>query len=74
MPASGSRVLVPLMRKQVRGIVLREHTEALSPDFEVKIKPILAVSRTTGIMAMDEQLLYVYARRSDGCGLAFRLG
>jgi len=43
LPPVGSRVVVPLMRKQVRGIVLREHTEPVAPAFLDKIKPVSEV-------------------------------
>lgn len=34
------RVVVPLMKKEVRGVVWREHTEPVPPDLESKIRPI----------------------------------
>ena len=34
------RVVVPLMKKSLRGIVLREHTEAIDPTLVNKIRPI----------------------------------
>ena len=58
MPAPGARVLVPLMRKQVRGIVLREHTEPVDADFAAKIKPILSVSETAPVVSPEQLALW----------------
>ena len=57
MPACGARVLVPLMRKQVRGIVLREHTEAVDETFASKIKPIAEICETAPVVS-EEQLTF----------------
>ena len=43
MPAPGTRVLVPLMKKEVRGVVLRTHTEPVDPAWVDKIRPITSV-------------------------------
>ena len=40
IPAPGSRVIVPLMKKEVRGIVLREHTEPVDASFATKMPPL----------------------------------
>ena len=39
MPEPGTRVIVPLMAKEVRGVVLREHTEPIAPALATKIRP-----------------------------------
>ena len=43
IPQPGTRVLVPLMKKEVRGVVLREHTEPVDEAFKDKIRPISSV-------------------------------
>lgn len=43
MPQPGMRVVVPLMKKAVRGVVLREHTEPIPPDLKSKIRPLSAL-------------------------------
>ncbi len=43
LPAPGTRVVVPLMKKEVRGVVLREHTEPIDEALFSKIRPISAI-------------------------------
>ena len=43
IPAPGTRVVVPLMKKEVRGVVLRPHTDPIAPELIEKIRPISAV-------------------------------
>lgn len=69
MPAPGARVLVPLMRKQVRGIVLREHTEPVDADFAAKIKPILSVSETAPIVSPEQLALWQWMSSYYMCTL-----
>ena len=69
MPAPGTRVLVPLMRKQVRGIVLREHTEEVSSDFAAKIKPILSVSETAPTVSAEQLALWQWMSSYYMCTL-----
>jgi len=58
MPVVGSRVIVPLMRKEMRGIVLREHTEEMTPDFAAKVKPILSVSESAPVVSAEQLRLW----------------
>ena len=58
VPAPGTRVIVPLMNKEVRGIVLREHTEPIDPAFVSKIRPILSVSETAPIVSKEQLVLW----------------
>ena len=58
IPEPGTRVLVPLMSKKVRGIVLREHTEAVSEAFAAKIKPILSVSESAPVVSAEQLALW----------------
>ncbi len=69
LPAPGTRVLVPLMRKQVRGIVLREHTEEVSSDFAAKIKPILSVSETAPTVSAEQLALWQWMSSYYMCTL-----
>lgn len=69
LPAPGTRVLVPLMRKQVRGIVLREHTEEVSTDFAAKIKPILSVSETAPAVSAEQLALWQWMSSYYMCTL-----
>lgn len=69
MPAPGTRVLVPLMRKQVRGIVLREHTKAISSELAAKLKPILAVSETAPVVSAEQLALWQWMSSYYMCTL-----
>ena len=69
MPAPGTRVLVPLMRKQVRGIVLREHKEAISSELAAKLKPILAVSETAPVVSAEQLALWQWMSSYYMCTL-----
>ena len=50
IPAPGTRVIVPLLKKELRGVVLREHTEPIEPAFADKIRPILSVVDTAPVV------------------------
>ena len=54
MPVPGTHVEVPLMRKQVRGIVLREHTEPIPETFTTKIRPVTSISDTAPVVAKEQ--------------------
>ncbi len=69
MPAPGTRVLVPLMRKQVRGIVLREHIEPVEEAFVAKIKPILSVSETAPVVSPEQLALWQWMSSYYMCTL-----
>ena len=58
MPVPGTRVLVPVMRKQVRGIVLREHTEALPADWIGKIRPVDTIVDTAPMVSNEQLALW----------------
>ena len=58
VPQAGARVVVPLMKKEVRGIVLREHTEPIDPALASKIKPILEVSETAPVVSPEQLALW----------------
>ena len=69
MPAPGTRVIVPLMAKKMRGIVLREHTEPVSPEFAAKIKPIIAVSDTAPAVSPEQMALWQWMSSYYMCSL-----
>ncbi len=54
-PRPGTRVMVPLMKKEVRGIVLQEHKEPIEQSWETKIRPISSILDDMPIVS-DEQL------------------
>ncbi|MEE1253473.1 MAG: primosomal protein N' [Paludibacteraceae bacterium] len=58
LPQAGCRVMVPLMRKKIEGIVLREHTEPILPEWIAKIRPIEAIIDTTPIVSAEQLSLW----------------
>jgi len=58
MPAPGSRVIVPLMKKEVRGVILREHTEPLDAAWEDKIRPISAFVENAPAVSKEQLALW----------------
>ena len=58
MPAPGTRVIVPLMKKEMRGIVLREHTEPIDEGWVGKIKPIIGISETAPAVPAEQLALW----------------
>ena len=69
LPAPGTRVVVPLMKKEVRGIVLREHTEPIEAAFLAKIKPILSVSETAPVVTAEQLALWTWMSSYYMCTL-----
>ena len=69
MPAAGTRVIVPLMAKKVRGIVLREHTEPVDAAFAAKIKPIAEVSETAPAVSKEQLALWQWMSSYYMCSL-----
>ena len=58
VPAPGTRVIVPLMKKEVRGVVLREHTEPIDKSFEDKIRPISSVVESAPTVSKEQLNLW----------------
>ncbi|MEE0860795.1 MAG: primosomal protein N', partial [Paludibacteraceae bacterium] len=58
LPQAGCRVMVPLMRKKIEGIVLREHTEPIPPEWIAKIRPVEAIIDTTPIVSAEQLSLW----------------
>jgi len=69
LPAPGTRVVVPLMNKEVRGIVLREHTEPVEEKLASKIKPILSVSETAPVVSSEQLALWQWMSSYYMCTL-----
>ena len=69
MPLPGTRVIVPLMAKQVRGIVLREHTESIDDAFAAKIKPISEISETAPGVSKEQLALWQWMSTYYMCTL-----
>ncbi len=69
VPEPGTRVIVPLMKKEVRGIVLREHTEPVDAAFAAKIKPILSVSETAPKVPKEQLALWQWMSGYYMCSL-----
>ena len=57
------------MNKEVRGIVLREHTEAIDPSLASKIKPILSVSETAPMVTAEQLALWQWMSTYYMCTL-----
>ena len=50
--------MVPLMRKKIEGIVLREHTEPILPEWIAKIRPVEAIIDTRPIVSAEQLSLW----------------
>ena len=58
LPLPGSLVTVPLLRKSLRGIVLREHTEPIDASWVNRIKPILEIVSATPLIPSEQLQLW----------------
>ena len=58
VPAPGTRVVVPLMKKEVRGVVLRTHTEPIDRAFADKIRPISSVVEEAPVVPKEQLALW----------------
>ena len=54
MPKPGTRVTVPLMKKEVRGVVLREHTEPIEGAWAERIRPVLEVLDSAPVVSKEQ--------------------
>lgn len=61
--------MVPLMRKKIEGIVLREHTEPIPPEWIAKIRPIEAIIDTTPIVSAEQLSLWQWMSEYYMCTL-----
>ena len=69
MPSPGARVLVPLMKKEVRGVVLREHVEPIEPALQTKIRPIAALLDTAPVVSPEQLRLWLWMSSYYMCTL-----
>lgn len=69
MPAPGTRVLVPLMKKEVRGVVLRAHTEPVDEALTAKIRPLSAILDTAPVVSPEQLALWQWMSAYYMCTL-----
>lgn len=69
LPIPGTRVLVPLMKKEVRGVVLRTHTEPVEDSFAQKIRPVTAVLDTAPVVSQEQLALWQWMSGYYMCSL-----
>ena len=69
IPAPGTRVLVPLMAKQVRGVVLRTHNEPLDASFAAKIRPVTQIIDTAPVVSPEQLTLWQWMSSYYMCTL-----
>ena len=69
LPAPGTRVVVPLMKKEVRGVVLREHTELIDEALASKIRPITAVLEDAPVVPSYQLALWQWMSSYYMCSL-----
>lgn len=62
-------MVVPLMKKEVRGIVLREHEEVIEAALAAKIKPIIAISETAPRVPAEQLRLWQWMSAYYMCSL-----
>ena len=69
LPVAGTRVLVPLMKKEVRGVVMRTHTEPIEESFAQKIRPITAVLDAAPAISPEQLALWQWMSSYYMCAL-----
>ena len=69
MPEPGSRVVVPLVNKQVRGVVLRHHTEPIDDELVAKIRPITEVVTSAPPVSKEQLALWQWMSTYYMCTL-----
>ena len=69
IPAPGTRVIVPLMKKEVRGVVLRVHTEPINPTLTTKIRPISSIADTAPSVSPEQLALWKWMSSYYMCTL-----
>ena len=69
VPSPGTRVLVPLMRKEVRGVVLRVHTEPIDEAWKSKIRPISSVLNDAPPVPKEQLSLWQWMSSYYMCSL-----
>ena len=69
IPAPGTRVIVPLMKKEVRGVVLRVHTEPIDSTLTTKIRPISSIADTAPSVSPEQLALWQWMSSYYMCTL-----
>ena len=69
LPSPGTRVIVPLMKKEVRGVVLREHTEPMDAVLAEKIRPITEVVDAAPVVSAEQLTLWQWMSAYYMCTL-----
>ncbi len=69
LPAPGTHVEVPLMKKKIRGIVLCEHTESISTEWQEKIRPIIAIFENAPVVSHEQLALWQWISSYYMCTL-----
>ncbi len=69
MPSPGTRVIVPLLKKEMRGIVLREHTEPVDAAWADKIRPITSILENAPAVSREQLALWQWMSRYYMCTL-----
>ena len=69
VPSAGSRVIVPLMKKEIRGVVLREHPEPVEESFQCKIRPISSVLEDAPTVSGEQLALWQWMSSYYMCTL-----
>lgn len=69
LPTAGTRVVVPLMKKEVRGVVLREHTEPIPDELAAKIRPIAEVVDAAPVVTREQLALWQWMSSYYMCTL-----
>ena len=69
LPVPGTRVIVPLMKKEVRGVVLRTHMEPVEDSFAQKIRPVTAVLDTAPMVSPEQLALWQWMSGYYMCSL-----
>ena len=69
LPAAGTRVLVPLMKKEVRGVVLRSYTQPVEDAFVQKIRPVIAMLDSAPMISPEQLALWKWMSGYYMCAL-----
>ena len=69
LPSPGTRVIVPLLKKELRGVVLREHTEPIDDALQDKIRPISSVVDTAPTVTAEQLALWQWMSEYYMCTL-----
>lgn len=62
-------MVVPLMKKEVRGVVLREHTEPIDPTLAAKIRPLMQIIDAAPVVTPEQLALWQWMSSYYMCTL-----